>query len=113
MKNFKVHTMAGAALLAGVLTLTLSTSAFSAEAPKENPEKAQALLEKVKKGELDRAIAAKQTDIDRLKEDLDKSKKDAEALQKTIEDTGALVNESSENLDKLIAERQRLEHAFN
>src|SRR2546430_1798060 len=79
MKIFKVHTMAGATLLAGVLTLTLAPLAFSEDAP---PEKAQALLEKVKKGELDRQIAAKQTEIDRLKEDLNKSKKDADSLQK-------------------------------
>jgi hypothetical protein len=38
------------------------------------PEKARALLDQVKKSEQDRAIAAKQTEIDRLKEDQAKAR---------------------------------------
>ena len=100
----------GAALLAGLFTLTLTATAFSAE---NAPQKTQVLLDQVKKSELDREVAAKQTSIDRLKEDLDRNKKDAEGLQKTINTTSDLVNDSTKRYEELTAERKRLQHDLN
>lgn len=110
MKISKNHTMIGAALIAGVLSISLNDRVAAQDAP---PEKAQALLDKVKQGELDRQIAAKQTEIDRLKEDLNKGKKDADGLQQTMDATNSLISESTENLDKLTEKGKRLEQEYN
>ena len=110
MKISNHYTTTGAVLLAGLFTFALTGPAFSEDAP---AEKSQVLLQKVKQRELDRQIAAKQTECDRLKEDLDKGHKDAEGLQQTIEATTSLITESSENLDKLTDERKRLEQTYN
>jgi uncharacterized small protein (DUF1192 family)/uncharacterized low-complexity protein len=110
MKISKNHTMIGAALIVGVVSISLSEPAAGQDPA---PEKAQALLDKVKQGELDRQIAAKQTEIDRLKEDLSKGKKDADGLQQTMDATNSLINESTENLDKLTENGKRLEQEYN
>jgi chromosome segregation ATPase len=74
------------------------------------PEQARVLLDQVKKSEQDRAIAAKQTEIDRLKEDQTKAEIDAEALRKTMESTTGLINGAGEQLTNLTNDSRRLEH---
>jgi len=82
-----------------------------ASAPEEaSPEKARALLDQVKKSEQDRAIAAKQTEIDRLMEDQAKAESDAEALKKTMESTSGLIAGTGEHLTTLTNDSRRLEH---
>lgn len=98
------------ALAAGFLSFAHAPHAFSQDS---QPEKSQALLQKVKQGELDRRIALKQTEIDRLKEDLDKSKKDLDALQKNLDATAALITESNGIMDQLSAERRLLEQTLD
>lgn len=100
-----------AALLAGIFFLNVS--ADRARATEAAPEKAQVLLDKVKQSELNREIAAKQTAVDRLKEDLEKNSKDAEALQQTIDSTSDLIADSTKRYDELSAERKRLQHDLN
>ena len=110
MKNSLTLTVAGAALISGLFTFTFSAPAFGEDAP---AEKAQVLLDQVKKSELDRQLAAKQTAIDRLHEDLDHNKKDAESLQQTIDATANLINDSTKHFEELSAERRRLQHDLN
>src|SRR5438132_8440798 len=98
MKISRKCTMAGAALMTGLFTLTQNGLAVGQEPA---PEKTKALLEQVKKTELNRQVAVKQTAIDRLQEDLEKSKKDAEGLQQTMTTTATLINESVAHLDSL------------
>jgi len=82
-----------------------------ASAPQEaSPGKARALLDQVNKSEHDRAIAAKQTEIDRLKEDQAKAESDAEALKKTMESTSGLIAGTGEHLTTLTNDSRRLEH---
>ncbi len=110
MKTSLTLTVAGVALVAGVFTSTFSAPAFAEDAP---AEKAQVLLDKVKKSQLDRQLAEKQTTIDRLHEDLDHNKKDAESLQQTIDATANLINDSTKHYEELSAERRRLQHDLN
>ena len=82
----------------------------TAPSPEASPEKARALLDQVEKSEQDRAIAAKQTEIDRLKEDQTKAESDTEALKKTMESTSDLINGAGEHLTALTNDSRRLEH---
>jgi hypothetical protein len=79
-------------------------------AQEASPEKARALLDQVKKSEQDRAIAAKQTEIDRLKEDQAKAERGTEALKKTAESTSDLISGAGEHLTTLTNDSRRLEH---
>lgn len=101
--------MIAAALMAGAVSFLNGLPAKGEEA---QPQKAQALLETVKQHELDRQIALKQTEIDRLKEDREKSQKDAAALQQTLDATAALVMESTGSLEQLTAQRKHLEQTL-
>lgn len=129
MKLSTDHTRTGAAILASLFTLALAPALSAAPAASASPspspaseraddtdaapEKAQALLDEVKKTELNREIAAKQTAIDRLNEDLEKNKKDAESLQKTINNTSDLISQSTSRYENLVAERKRLQRELN
>jgi chromosome segregation ATPase len=78
----------------------------------ETPEKAQALLADVKKKELAGEIAAKQTELDRLNEDLAKRRKEVEALQKSVDEITGAINETTTSLDQLLTQRVRLTKAL-
>lgn len=109
-------------LAAGLLSLVLApqgsaqvealfvTTANIQEATPAAPGKAQALLDEVKKRELDRQVAVKQTEIDRIKQDQEKTERDAANVQKTIDSTTALITDSGEEINKLTAESRRMEH---
>lgn len=73
------------------------------------PEKARELLDQVKKSELDRQIAVKQTEIDRLQEDQTKAENDSSGLQKTLESTNGLITNTTEHLTSLTTDSRRLE----
>ena len=96
-------------LLAGACALTLASSAPAQE---EAPDNAQSLLESVKRRELERQVAAKQTDLDRLSEDLAKGQKEAETMQANIATTGNLLKESTNQLEKLGAQKKRMEQVL-
>jgi hypothetical protein len=102
-------------LLAGAATaqeeaLFIATGAAQEEVPPAQAEKARALLDEVKKSELDRQVAVKQTELDRLKQDLEKTERDSTGVQKTIDSMAALITDSGDNLNKLTTESRRLEH---
>ena len=71
-------------------------------------ENAQLLLEEAKTTELERKIAAKQTELERHNEDLNKAREQADALEKSIEKVGAAVGETNAHLDHLASQKKRL-----
>jgi uncharacterized small protein (DUF1192 family) len=108
----------------GFLLFAQANWAFGQVAPPEKSQKteaaedsgseqSQALLQKVKESELQRRIAIKQTEIDRLKEDLEKSNRDLDGAQKDMDATTLLIAASSANMDKLGTERKRLEQQLD
>ncbi len=90
----------------------LSGLAGSALAQAAEPDNAKALLEKVKHRDLERQVTARQTEIDRLAEDLAKGHKEAETMQANLDTTGNLLKESAAHLDQLISQRKRLEQVM-
>jgi hypothetical protein len=69
---------------------------------------AKALLEEAKKDELERKRAAKQTELDRLGEDLKKAKEEIDELEKTIYKISVAAADTTVHLDQLASERKRL-----
>lgn len=102
--------MAGLAALAGICILTLAGSALAENA---EPENAKTLLEKVKRRDLDRQMAAGQTYLDRLAEDLAKGRKEAETMQANIEATSNLIKETAANHSQFVGQRKRLEQVIS
>ncbi len=102
--------MAGLAALAGICIITMAGSALAENA---EPENAKSLLEKVKRRDLDRQMAAGQTYLDRLAEDLAKGRKEAENLQSNINATGNLLKESGTQLSQFVGQRKRLEQVIS
>lgn len=96
-------------ILIGAASLTLTSSVL---AQAETPDNAQALLENVKRGALERQIAAKQTDLDRMAEDLAKGQKAEETMEGNIIATGNLLTTSNGQLEKLSAQKKRLEQVL-
>lgn len=96
-------------LLIGATCLTLTSSVL---AQAEAPDNAQSLLESVKRRDLERQIAAKQTELDRLAEDLAKGQKEAETMEGNIIATGNLLTSSNGQLEKLTAQKKRMEQVL-
>ena len=67
---------------------------------------AQELLEKARQSEYERKLAAKQTALDRLAEDLKKGKEQADGLEKMIDTLGSAVTEANGHFDELTALRR-------
>lgn len=96
-------------LFAGACAWTIVGSALAQD---EAPDNAQSLLETVKRRDLERQVAAKQTDLNRLAEDVEKGKKEAETMQSNIATTGNLLKESTTQLEKLAAQKKRMEQVL-
>jgi chromosome segregation ATPase len=91
------------------LIWTLAMSApLPASAETRKAENAQALLDEAKTTALERKIATKQTELDRLAEDLHKAKLQADGLEKSIEKVTAAIAESNGHLDQLASQKKRL-----
>ena len=101
--------MAGLTALAGACFLAVAGSALAQNA---EPENAKSLLEKVKRRDLDRQMAAGQTYLDRLAEDLAKGQKESETMQANITATNTLQKESATHLSELGTQRKRLEQVI-
>ena len=99
--------------LAALASICILTAAGSATAQKAEPENAKALLEKVKRRDLDHQMAAGQTYLDRLAEDLAKGQKESEALQANIAATNNLQKESATHLTELAGQRKRMEQVVS
>ncbi len=97
------------ALVVGLCSVALDRGAM---AQGESPENAQALLQKVKRHDLDRQLAAKQTHLDRLAQDLTKEHKEAEVMQQSLGETGNLLKAGGEALEKLVNDKKRLEQVL-
>lgn len=95
--------------LTAILALVFSTLAFSQA---KSPDEAQALVEEVKKQNLERQTAAKQTELNRLNEDLTKGRNESNDLKRSIEEMEISAMESTSHLDQLSAERTRLAQAL-
>jgi hypothetical protein len=100
--------------LRGVLSISLCSLALPGHAAEEAPapENAKTLLERVKRNDRDRLIAAKQTEIDRLAQDLAKEHKDAEAMEKSVASTGEMLKASNTQLEQLLNDKKRLEQVL-
>ena len=68
-------------------------------------ENAQVLLDKARQAEYERKMAAKQTEMDRLNEDLKKGNEQAEGLQKMVESVGTALVEANGRLDRVTGQR--------
>ena len=66
---------------------------------------AQALLEKARQSDYERKMAVKQTEMDRLDEDLKKGKQQAEGLQKMIDSVGTAIAEANGRLERVTSQR--------
>ena len=97
-----------------LFTAILGTCALAASALAQTPEpdNAKSLLEKVKRRDLERQVTARQTDLDRLAEDLAKGHKEAETMQANIDATSGLLKESAANLGQLHNQKKRLEQVI-
>lgn len=71
-------------------------------------EDAQLLLEEAKTNELERKISAKQTELERYNEDLNRAREQADALEKSIDKVGVAVGETNAHLDQLASQKRRL-----
>ncbi len=108
MKNTN-HLIALRVLLAAACGLGFASLAL---AQTDSPDNAQSLLESVKRRDLERQIAAKQTYLDRLAEDLAKGQKESAEMQANVESTAKLVRESASQIEKLQSNQKRLEQVL-
>ena len=104
MNTIPKHTATLAVCLTWILAMSVPQPA-SGET--KSTESAQALLEEAKLNELERKIAAKQTELGRLNEDLNKARQQADGLEKSIEKVGTAVIESNGHLDQLAGQKKR------
>jgi hypothetical protein len=109
MTTFKTPTATVPVTLAAIIALSFATPAFSET---KSPEDAQALLHDVKKREVERKVAAKQTELNRLNEDLAKGRDESNDLNRSIAEMGIATTETTSLLDQLSAERTRLTQAL-
>ncbi len=109
MNTFHISTKPVAAILAGVFSLSLGASAAE---PGDSREKPLILLESVKKRELDSQLALKQTELQRLNEDLQKREKEQALLQQSMDSIAIAVAESNDLLDQYLARKKYLVRAL-
>jgi chromosome segregation ATPase len=89
--------------IACILAVAMSPLALAETGSTGN---AKALLEAAKKSALERKLAAKQTELDRLGEDLKKGKQEIDELQKSVYSVGNAVTEATGHLNRLGAQKK-------
>ena len=104
MKALTTSTAATAIFTAGIFAFAMPRPAFSETASRHD---ASALLDEAKKSEYERKIAAKQTEMDRLNEDLKKGEKELETLDKGIQKVGTAESEATKQLEQFTAQKKR------
>ena len=109
MNKFYLSTTPYAVILAGAFSLT--TLARAAE-PADAREKPLVLLESVKKREIESQLALKQTEIQRLNEDLQKQENDQASLQQSMDSIAIAVAESNDLLEQYLARKKYLSRAL-
>ncbi len=112
MNQFLVTTKPIVALLAGAFLSVMSArAAETAESP-DAREKPLVLLESVKKRDLDSQLAVKQTELQRLNEDMLKRQKEQESLQQSMDSIAIAVAESNDLLEQYLARKKYLVRAL-
>ena len=109
MTTFHMPTKAVAFTLAGAFSLALCARAPGQADPRE---KALIILEGVKKRELDTQIAMKQTELQRLNEDLQKRQNEASVLQQSMDSIAIATAEANDLLEQLQMRKQYLTRAL-
>ena len=109
MNTFHSFNKSVAAILAGAFSLTAISIAVE---PVDAREKPLVLLESVKKREIETQLALKQTEIQRLNEDLQKQEKEQASLQQSMDSIAIAVAESNELLEQYLARKKYLTRAL-
>ncbi len=109
MKSFQLPTHLAAALLAGTFSLILCGSA---PGQAEAREKAQAILDDVKEREIETQLELKQTELQRLNEDLQKRQNESEILQRSMDSIAIAVAETGDTTEQLLARKKYLSRAL-
>ena len=109
MKPFPLSTHTVAALLAGTFSLLLCGSA---PGQADAREKAQAILDDVKERELETQLELKQTELQRLNEDLQKRQNESEILQRSMDSISIAIAETADSAEQLQARKQHLSRAL-
>lgn len=104
MKAHPTSAFATAISTAWVLSLLMPLPAFSETTSRHN---ASVLLDEAKKAEYERKIAAKQTEMDRLNEDLKKGTKEMDTLEKSTQKVGTAADDAAKQLEQLTAQKKR------
>ena len=116
MKPLQLPTHIAAAVLAGTFSLTLCGSApgqaENAPAHADAREKAQAILEDVKERELETQLELKQTELQRLNEDLQKRQNESEILQRSMDSIAIALAEAGDTTEQLLARKKHLSRAL-
>ena len=68
-------------------------------------DNAKGLLDKAKQSEYERKMGLKQTELDRLSEDMKKGKEQGEGLQKLVDSVDTAIVEAMGNLDRVTGQR--------
>jgi chromosome segregation ATPase len=87
------------------LSITVSHRALGET---KSPASAKALFDEAVRKEMERKVAAKQTELDRLGEDLKKAKQEIDELEQSIGKVNAAVADTTGQLEQLTAEKNRL-----
>jgi hypothetical protein len=90
--------------------MTLHATGWSQAAPNAQDkaqDKAQALLQEVKNRELDRQREEKMKEVERLNEDLEKDKREAEDLQQSVVTMNTAVTDSQNRLAQLTNQKKQ------
>ena len=109
MKPFRLSTKTVAAMLAGTFSLILCGSA---PGQAEAREKAQAILDDVKERELETQLELKQTELQRLNEDLQKRQNESEILQRSMDSIAIALAETNDTTEQLMARKKHLSRAL-
>jgi len=104
MKYTRPFTFISSRLLFACLIWSLAPAGWSQGKPSD---KAQSLLQEVRERELERQRETKMKDVERLNEDLEKAKKEADDLRQTIERMNAAVTDSTNHLAQLNAQKRQ------
>ncbi len=109
MNTIPLPTKPIAAIVAGVFLLIPCARAVEADEQREKP---LVLLESVKKREIESQIAAKQIELQRLNEDLQKRQTEQDTLQQSMDSIAIAVAESNDLLEQYLARKKHLARAL-
>lgn len=109
MNHFANFTKSIAAISACVFSLALNASAEDAVDSREKPT---VLLESVKRRELASQLAVKETEMQRLNEDLQKRKSEQATLQQSMDSITGAVADSADVLEQYVARKKYLVRAL-